>query len=342
MHICLVTDAWYPQINGVVTTWNHVREELIAQGHRFDVIHPAMFKTIAAPRYPEIRLAIAPGRKLRRTLDEMKPDAIHIATEGSVGFAGRAYCRKRRLPFTTSYHTRFPQYLKAYFEIPESATYAWLRWFHKPASCILVPTPSIKQDLEEHGFRGRIVVWTRGVKHDRFKVRPGETLPLDHLPEPRFLYCGRVAVEKNLEAFLKLDLPGSKIIVGAGPALADLRARFPETHFVGYKTGDDLARHVACGNVFVFPSLTDTFGVVMIEAMACGLPVAAYPVPGPRDIILDGQVGAIDHDLKAACLRALELDPGECAKYAEQFTWQRCARMVHDNLAVINHTARLA
>lgn len=336
MHICLVTDAWYPQINGVVTTWNHVREELAGQGHRFDVIHPAMFRTFAAPKYPEIRLAVLPGRRLGRALEQMQPDAIHIATEGSVGFAARRYCVKRRIPFTTSYHTRFPQYLKAYFEIPEAATYTWVRWFHKPAERILVPTVSIRDDLAEHGFRAdRIVVWTRGVKHDRFRVRPGEALPLDDLPRPRFLYCGRVAVEKNLEAFLKLDLPGSKIIVGDGPALEDLKARYPGVHFVGYKTGEDLARHVACGEVFVFPSLTDTFGVVMIEAMACGLPVAAYPVPGPKDIIVDGKVGAIDTDLRAACLRALDLDGAECVTYAEQFTWRRCAQMVLENLAVI-------
>jgi len=334
MHICLVTDAWYPQVNGVVTTWNHVREELVAQGHQFDVIHPAMFRTIAAPKYPEIRLAVFPGRKLRRTLDAMSPDAIHIATEGSLGLAARRYCRRRKRPFTTSYHTRFPQYLKEYFEIPEPATYTWLRWFHKPAARTLVPTPSIRDDLAEHGFDAeRLVVWTRGVKHDRFRVYDNEALPLDHLPEPRFLYCGRVAVEKNLEAFLRLDLPGTNIIVGDGPAFADLSARYSDAHFVGYKTGDDLARHVACGDVFVFPSLTDTFGVVMIEAMACGLPVAAYPVPGPKDIIIDGKVGALDDDLRKACLRALELDPDECVKYAERFTWQRCARMVYENLA---------
>jgi len=336
--ITLITDAWYPQINGVVTTWSHVADELRGQGYTFDVIHPDLFQTFRAPKYPEICLAILPGRKLRRMLDERRPNAIHIATEGPLGMAGRAYCMKRRLPFTTSYHTKFPEYLRTYFEIPQWPTYRFLRWFHGPAERTLVTTESMRKELVAEGFDDeQLITWTRGVKLDRFKVRPGETLPLDVLPRPIFLYCGRVAPEKNLEAFVSLELPGSKVVVGDGPALNDLRRQYPDTHYVGYKTGDDLARHVAAADVFVFPSLTDTFGVVMLEAMACGLPVAAFPVTGPIDVITDPKVGVLDHDLKAACLKALDLDPADARRFAERFTWARCANMVRDHLAWIGN-----
>jgi glycosyltransferase involved in cell wall biosynthesis len=280
-----------------------------------------------------------PGRRLKRTLDEWQPDALHIATEGPVGQAGRRWARSRGVPFTTSYHTQFPQYLHTYFGMPQELTYGFLRWFHGPAQRTLVPTESMRRELIAHGFdTERIVTWTRGVNQDRFRVRDDDAeQPLAHLPKPIFLYCGRVAPEKNLDAFLQLDLPGSKVIVGDGPATAELRQRFPDAVFTGFKTGDDLARHVAGADVFVFPSRTDTFGVVMLEAMACGLPVAAFPVTGPVDVIgpKQGEVGWLSEDLRAACLHCLELDPAACRRYAEQFTWARCARMVADHLAPI-------
>lgn len=352
MRIALITDAWFPQINGVVTTWNHVRENLVARGHHVDVIHPSLFKTFAAPKYPEIRLAILPRRKLRRMLDDMQPDAVHIATEGSLGLAARGWCRARRMPFTTSYHTRFPQYLQTYFEIPPAPTYRFLRWFHGAADRTLVTTPSMRDDLAAHSFDPRkLVVWTRGVNLNRFKMSstsggkpvhasprtwPGS--PLDHIPHPRFLYLGRVAPEKNIEAFLKLDLPGSKVVVGDGPQLTILREKFPGVHFTGFKTGDDLAAHVAACDVFVFPSLTDTFGVVMLEAMACGLPVAAFPVTGPVDVITP-ETGVLSHDLRAACLQCLDLDRTKVRAYAEQFTWDRCADMVLEHLSTVSDSS---
>ncbi|MFA7237221.1 MAG: glycosyltransferase family 1 protein [Phycisphaeraceae bacterium] len=345
MLIALITDAWYPQINGVVTTWNQVREELIARDHTVDVIHPGLFRTIAAPKYPEIRLAIYPRRGMRRMLDRLRPDAVHIATEGSLGLAARGWCRSRRVRFTTSYHTRFPQYLQTYFEIPPAMTYRFLRWFHGPATRTLVTTPSMRDDLSAHGFDpDKLIVWTRGVCLDRFTVRqagaersaaPGSSA-LNDLPHPRFLFVGRVAPEKNIEAFLKLDLPGSKVVVGDGPLLPKLREKFPQVIFTGFKTGDDLASHVSACDVFVFPSLTDTFGVVMLEAMACGLPVAAFPVIGPIDVVgpQQGVAGFLDNDLRAACLKCLDLDRAKVRTYAEQFTWDRCADMVLANLAI--------
>ena len=333
MKIILVTDAWFPQINGVVTTWSHVQEECQAMGHQFDVIHPGLFCTFAAPKYPEIRLSILPRFKLRRMLDEMKPDAVHIATEGPLGMAGRGWCRSRKLPFTTSYHTQFPQYLQTYFEIPTAPTYTFLKWFHGKAAHTLVPTQSVKDELIVEGFDGeRIVVWTRGVRHNLFHPYQGD--PLEGLGRPRFCYVGRVAPEKNIEAFLKLDLPGEMVVIGDGPARAKLKAAYSHVHFPGFHKGEELARRIAACDVFVFPSVTDTFGVVMIEAMACGLPVAAYPVTGPRDVITDPKAGALDHDLRAACLKCLELKHEDAVAFAQQFTWRRVAEIVIENLAV--------
>ncbi len=334
MRIVLITDAWKPQVNGVVTTWSHVRDELTEMGHTFEVIHPALFQTITAPRYPEIRLALFCGRELDRRLRELDPQAIHIATEGPLGMAGRRWCLKRNRPFTTSYHTQFPQYLRAYFKIPMGPTYAFLRRHHGRAERTLVPTISIREELIEKGFDpDKLIVWTRGVRHDIFHPYPNDTDTLAELPRPRFIYCGRIAKEKNIESFLSLDLPGCKVMVGDGPARAALEQNYPDVHFVGYKTGEPLARHIAACDVFVFPSLTDTFGVVMIEAMACGLPVAAYPVTGPRDVVTDPVVGCLDDDLQTAAERCLELDKQKCVDFARQFTWQRVAQIVLNNLA---------
>lgn len=338
MKIALVTDAWFPQINGVVTTWSHVQQECRDMGHAFEVIHPGLFQTFAAPKYPEIRLSILPRFKLRRLLDEMMPDAVHISTEGPLGMAGRGWCTARHIPYTTSYHTQFPQYLQTYFEIPTAPTYVFLRWFHGKARHTLVPTQSIKDELVAKGFASeKIIVWTRGVRHEMF--HPYEEDALAGLGRPRFCYVGRVAPEKNIEAFLKLKLPGEMVVIGDGPARAKLQQAYPHVHFLGFHKGEALARRIAACDVFVFPSLTDTFGVVMIEAMACGLPVAAYPVTGPRDVITDPKAGALDHNLQAACLKCLQLKSADAIAFAQQFTWRRVAQIVIDNMAMIDRSA---
>ena len=328
--IALLTDAWEPQVNGVVRTWQHVIAECEKRRHEFLVIHPGMFKTVPTPRYPEIRLALRPNPKAFRLLDGFQPEAIHMATEGPVGRAGRAYCRRRGLPYTTSYHTQFPHYLKAYFGIPRTLTYRFVRWFHGPAEAVLVPTANVKKELDAHGFTN-VRVWSRGVDTDLFQPCP-KTLFAD-LPRPIFLYAGRVAVEKNIGAFLGLDLPGSKVVVGDGPVKAKLQRRHPDVHWAGYRFGDDLARHYASADVFVFPSKTDTFGVVMLEANAAGLPVAAYPVTGPIDVVKQNVTGIVDDDLRAACLRAADLDPADCRAYALKNSWARCADIALNTFA---------
>ena len=332
MRIALVTDAWFPQVNGVVTTLNNVKAELERDGHELLVINPSRFRTMRCPRYPEIRLSLLPGRRVRRMLLDFRPQAIHIATEGPLGLAARRHCRRRGWPFTTSYHTQFAHYLRIYFGVPRGCTYAAGRWFHSAAQRTLVPTPSVGRELESRGFRN-LVIWTRGVNTDLFKPR-GKTLFVDR--RPIFLYVGRVAHEKNIEAFLRLDLPGSKIVVGDGPAATELIRSFPNVRFVGRRHGVDLAAHIAAADVFVFPSRTDTFGVVMLEAMACGLPIAAFPVTGPVDVVRPGVTGWLDNDLQAAALRALRLDPHTCRQYALGFSWRRCAQMFLDSLAPID------
>jgi glycosyltransferase involved in cell wall biosynthesis len=329
LHLVLVTDAWVPQINGVVRTLQRTRFELERLGHRVDIIAPDQFRTMPCPTYPEIRLALWPARKLGRQLDALKPDAIHIATEGPLGRAARAWCLKRRLPFTTAYHTRFPEYVAARCAVPLAWTYAMVRRFHAPAARVMVATQSIETELLARGF-ANISRWTRGVDLDLF--HPDERAPLD-LPRPIHLYVGRVAVEKNIGAFLALKLSGSKVVIGDGPQLAALKIQYPDVHFLGAKHGSDLARHVAAGDVFVFPSLTDTFGLVMLEAMACGLPVAAFPVPGPKDVVREGEVGALDWDLAKAVERALALPRAACRLYAQDFSWEAATRQFLANLA---------
>ncbi|MBN2231372.1 MAG: glycosyltransferase family 1 protein [Deltaproteobacteria bacterium] len=323
MKIALVTDAWQPQINGVVTTWTHVREELGQLGHELVPIHPGLFRTVPCPGYPHIRLAVRPGAGVRRRLEELAPDAVHVATEGPVGIAGRGWCRRHGVPFTTSYHTQFPAYLHRYARIPQGLTYRFLRWFHGPAAHILVPTASIARELEAERF-ARLAVWTRGVDTELF--RPRETRPYN-VRRPVFLYCGRVAREKNIESFLNLDLPGSRVVIGDGPAREELEKRFPDVVWCGFRTGRELAEHIAAGDVFVFPSRTDTFGVVMLEAMACGLPVAAFPVAGPVDVVRPGVSGFLDEDLAAAAVACLELDAEACRAQAREFTWRRVAEL---------------
>ncbi|MEO1235338.1 MAG: glycosyltransferase family 1 protein [Planctomycetota bacterium] len=325
MKIALLTDAWEPQVNGVVRTWQHVIEEAEQLGHEFTVIHPGLFRTVGAPKYPEIRLAVWPYRTTNRTLDDFAPDAIHVATEGPIGRAGRRYCLKRKLPFTTSYHTQFPHYLKAYFGIPVWATYKFIRWFHGPAEATLAPTKTVVDELHTNGLP-KAKTWSRGANTTLF--RPQDKTLLTDLPRPIFLYAGRVAVEKNIEAFLQLDLPGTKVVVGDGPAKPKLEKQFPNVHWAGYQFGEDLALHYASADVFVFPSLTDTFGVVMLEANASGLPVAAYPVTGPIDVVKEGVTGCLNHDLRQACLDAIDLTPQDCRDFALANSWGRCAEIV--------------
>lgn len=333
MRIALVTEAWHPQINGVVTTWTHVINILSGQGHEFRVVHAGEFATVPFPRYPDIRVALFPYRRLARLLDEFQPDAIHIATEGPLGWAARRYCLKNDLPFTTSYHTQFPDYLKRYFGIPQGWTYPYFRRFHRPARATLVPTPRVKQELDARGFE-HVVIWSRGVDAELFTPIPREAhfAPIRALPRPIFVCSGRVCLEKNLPAFLESDLPGSKLVIGPGPMLPKLRRRYPAAHFTGYLPPQEYAQHLAAADVFVFPSVTDTFGLVMLEAMACGVPVAAYPVTGPIDVVKHGVTGVLHQDLRTAALQALELNRQDCRQYAMRFPWSTCAWQLFNTL----------
>ena len=334
MRIALVTDAWHPQTNGVVTTLTRMTEGLAARGHEVLVVHPGLFTSIPCPTYPEIRLSVLPGRRLGRMLDHFDPDAVHIPAEGPLGLAGRNWCLRRGRPFTTAYMTRFPDYVRLRTGLPPGVTYRLLRWFHGPAARTMVSTPTLKSELEGRGF-ANLAFWGRGVDTDLFKPRPKDRIAA---PRPLAMYLGRVAVEKNIGAFLDLDLPGSKAVIGDGPALGKLKARHPEVLFLGRKTGLDLAEHLAAADVFVFPSRTDTFGIVLIEAMACGVPVAAYPVAGPVDVVRHGTTGILDQDLGRAARQALELDPAACRGYALGFSWEKSVQQFEANLAVRDRT----
>jgi glycosyltransferase involved in cell wall biosynthesis len=331
MKVLLVTDAWRPQLNGVVRTLEHLREELAALGHETWVIHPGLFHSCACPTYPEIRLSWDAPWSIGRHLREAGADAIHLATEGPLGLCARRWCLRHRLPFTTAFHTRFPEYIQERFHFPLGPSYAWLRKFHGAAAKTMVATPSLRDDLSRRGFRN-LVFWSRGVDTGLFRPRPKTALDL---PRPVFLCVGRVAVEKNLEAFLKLDLPGSKVVIGAGPDLAMLRERHPRAHFLGAKEGEDLAQAFAAGDVFVFPSRTDTFGLVLLEAMASGLPVAAYPVTGPLDVVAPGVTGVLDEDLGRAALAARDLSPQACREHALAYSWQACAKQFLGHLEAV-------
>ena len=334
MRIALVTDAWHPQVNGVVRTWTEVCRAWRDAGHAVDVIEPSAFRTMRMPRYPEIRLALGAARGVRRRLDTLRPDAIHIATEGPLGCAARRYCSGRALPFTTSYHTQFPLYLQRYAHIPARWTYRFIRWFHGHARAVLVPTQRVGDELRAAGL-DNTVVWTRGVDTALFDPARREPTLFGDLPRPIFLYAGRVAIEKNIEAFLDADLPGAKAVVGDGPAKATLQRRYRDVHWAGYQFGEALAAHYASADALVFPSRTDTFGVVMLEANACGLPVAAFPVTGPIDVIKPGVNGVLDDDLATACREALTLDRNACRSHALGHSWTRCADMAHERLARI-------
>lgn len=326
--LAIITDAWTPQVNGVVKTLHQTRDALSRSGYQVSMLTPADHKTIACPSYPEIRLALRPAQTIRRQLDTLKPDHIHIATEGPLGLAARRFCLSNGLAFTTSYHTQFPEYVRKRLPIPLSMTYSFVRRFHKPAERTMVATPSQQRLLEHWRFKN-IVRWSRGVDTDLF--RPENRAGLN-VKRPLFVYTGRVAVEKNIEAFLELDLPGTRCVIGDGPALEELKNRYTDVLFTGYKFGQDLASHVAAADVFVFPSHTDTFGLVMLEAMASGVPVAAYPVTGPVDVVTHGETGILDRDLRKAALQALELDRDRCREEAMKYTWQAASRQFMDNL----------
>ncbi|HEY3919197.1 MAG TPA: glycosyltransferase family 1 protein [Stellaceae bacterium] len=329
MKILLASDAWAPQVNGVVRTMMTVIRELEALGHTVVTLTPDQCFTVPCPFYKEIRLAVNPGGAVARVIAEAKPDAIHIVTEGPIGIAARRWCLKHGLHFTTAYHTRFPEYLAVRFIAPQRFTYALLRRFHAPATRVMVATESVRRELASHGFRN-LAPWGRGVDPSLFDPSLREERP--QFPRPIFLYVGRVAHEKNLPAFLGLDLPGSKVVVGDGPALRALKHRFPETHFIGRRENRALAEVYASADVFVFPSRTDTFGLVMLEALASGVPVAAYPVPGPLDVIDGSGAGALDEDLRRAALKALDVPRARCREHALRFTWSACARQFLEQL----------
>lgn len=328
MRILLVSDAWTPQVNGVVVTLRNTIRCLEAAGHTVEIVGPDRFVSVPCPTYPDIRLAMAPGRKLASIADRFDPDAVHIATEGPLGMAARAYCLRRRLAFTTAFHTRFPEYVHARIRLPLPVSYAWMRRFHAPARAVMIPTDALHAELAARGFVN-LVRWSRGV--DTALFRPGPRL--DHQwAAPVFMCVSRVAVEKNIAAFLELDLPGTKVVVGDGPERAALQQRFPRAVFTGAKFGEELAAHFRSADVFVFPSRTDTFGLVLLEAMASGTPVAAYPVTGPIDVVAQRRSGVLDHDLKLAALAAQRLDRHEVRRHAEQYSWQRATEQFMSHL----------
>jgi glycosyltransferase involved in cell wall biosynthesis len=327
MRILVATDAWHPQVNGVVRTLTMMAEAAGTFGVDVSFLTPQSFRTFALPSYRDLRLALPYQAKIARLIADARPDSIHIATEGPIGFLVRRYCRKHGVPFTTSFHTRFPEYISARLPVPENWIWAALRAFHRPSQAVMAATPALAAELRIRGFRN-VVLWPRGVDGSLFHPRAVDL----GLPRPVFLCVGRVAVEKNLEAFLELDLPGSKVIVGEGPARAALARKYPQAVFLGARQGEALAEAYAGADVFVFPSRTDTFGLVLLEALASGVPVAAFPVTGPRDVIGTAPVGALNDDLRAACLSALTISPQACLEFAAEHTWEVSARTFVDNI----------
>jgi glycosyltransferase involved in cell wall biosynthesis len=343
MRITIATDAWHPQVNGVVRTLGKVTELLRAKGHELSLITTGARPTFPLPSYQEIRLARVGSRQIGAEIAAFEPDAIHIVTEGTIGLAARRACVRADLPFTTGYHTRFPELIRMRLPLPglEALAYRWFRWFHRPSRRVMVPTDSIAAVLREHGFE-RVVRWSRGVDHALFRPRAETERPeaFAGLSRPIALYAGRVAVEKGLDDVLALDLPGTKVVVGDGPQLLALRAQFPGAHFTGYLAGEALAQAVAAADVFVFPSRTDTFGLVMIEALAAGVPVAAFDVPGPRDIVTSEAVGALDRDLGRAVRRALRCRAEDCRAHALGFTWEKSAATFERHLVPLDLAAK--
>lgn len=335
--ILIVTDAWEPQVNGVVRTLSALTVELRAMGHTVRVIGPEAFLTVPCPTYPDIALSLLPRRRLVPMIEAFAPDALHIATEGPLGIAARGWARRSGFAFTTAFHTRFAEYIKARTGVPVGPVYAWMRRFHAAGQGMMVATHSMRSELHVRGFRN-IKPWSRGVDLSLFRPTPREHWPY---PRPVFLYVGRIAVEKNIGGFLDLDLPGSKVVVGGGPGLSRLQRQYPAVHFIGPRFGPDLARCYAGADAFVFPSLTDTFGLVLLEALACGTPIAAFPVTGPKDVLAgaEGVVGAVNADLRVAALAALHADRAACRSHAERFSWRGCAEMFLSHLAPLRNEA---
>lgn len=327
MRVLVATDAWHPQVNGVVRTYERLDEQATALGVEMAFLTPAEFTTLPCPTYPEISLAVPGFGAVTRRIREINPDAIHIATEGPIGWAVRAHCRRNGVPFTSAFHTRFPEYLASRLHIPLAWTYAAERRFHSASAGMMVASSSLARELEARGF-ARVLPWTRGVDTQLFRPRPVRRFG----DGPVFLYVGRVAIEKNIQAFLEVDLPGRKVVVGSGPLLANLAARYPHVVFTGKQTGEALAECYASADVFVFPSRTDTFGIVQLEAMATGLPVAAYPVTGPIDAVTNGVSGVLDVNLGVAARAALKLDRSQVREHALTYSWQNAARLFLSNI----------
>ena len=328
VRILLVSDAGPPQVNGVVRTLTQTALWLTRFGHEVRTLMPADFYSVPCPTYPEIRLALCSYRGVKRFIEQFKPHFIHIATEGLIGLSARRYCIRNRLKFTTSYHTQFPHYIRARCPVPLAVTFSALRWFHRAGERCMVSTPTMRDELQSRGF-SKLAHWGRGVDTDCFRPLGKAFL---NLPRPVAVYMGRVAVEKNIGAFLAMPWHGSKIIIGDGPDRSRLMLSNPEVRFCGFRFGEDLAQHLSAADVFVFPSRTDSFGLVMLEAMACGVPVAAFPVTGPIDVVKDGINGALDEDLHAAALRALRISPSACREHALRWSWQACTRDFESNL----------
>jgi 1,2-diacylglycerol 3-alpha-glucosyltransferase/glucuronosyltransferase len=322
MRVLIATDAWPPQVNGVVRTLLSLQRAARGLGVEIEFLSPDGFRTVPVPTYPGLRLAIPSRRRIAERIEAARPDAIHVATEGPIGHSVRGYCVRRGRSFTTSYTTRFPEYISARAPIPERLIYAALRRFHGAATVTMVATPSLMSELRERGFPN-LGMWTRGVDTEQFRpdraIDPGFRRPI-------FACLGRVAVEKNLDAFLSLDLPGTKVVIGKGPMEDDLRRRYPQAKFLGQLENGTLAAHLAAADVFVFPSLTDTFGVVQLEALASGVPIAAFPVTGPKDVVADNPIGVLSDDLRAACLGALQISREACREFALRYSWENSAR----------------
>jgi glycosyltransferase involved in cell wall biosynthesis len=333
--IIIVSDAWHPQVNGVVRSIEMTSRELDKMGFETVMISPQLFRSVPCPSYPEIRLSLCSARSVGRKIEEAQPAFVHIATEGPLGYAARAWCRRKGMPFSTSYHTRFPEYVAARYPVPLTLLYGIMRRFHNAGSGCMVATKSLENDLAAHGFRN-LMRWSRGIDGALFHPREKQERPFG-LPRPIFMTVGRVAIEKNLPAFLDLELPGSKVVVGDGPDLEKLKAHYPDVHFTGVKFGEELSAAYAEADVFVFPSKTDTFGNTILEALSSGVPVAAYPVMGPIDIIGDHpQAGALNDDLRQACLDALPLKGEDAHALSETFTWEAATRQFLDNVFKAN------
>lgn len=333
MKLMFITDAWFPQVNGVVTTMSTVIDMFKSQGHQIEIVEPSQFATVPLPTYKEIKVSLDLWR-VGEKIKAFRPDKIHIVTEGALGIAASIFLRMNKVKYTTAFHTKFPEYVnERYPLVPVQAGYAMMHSFHGRSEKVLVPTPSVKAELDKRGF-DNVITWSRGVNTDVFHpIQDDEQDPLAHLDGKKYLYVGRVAKEKNIEAFLAANVDGHKVVVGDGPLREELEAKYPNAHFVGYKKGRELALYYAAADVFVFPSKTDTFGIVMLEANACGTPVAAYPVSGPIDVVVNGETGVVDEDLDVAINACLALNPQDCIHYAKRNSWEATAEILLDNMA---------